>query len=311
VHNIHQHISYKTLEVAREIGARVFLTAHDAMSVHYGKFVPRTSPNDLKVNPFKLFHDYRFRYNPFRNYFIKNYLANVTRIFAVSDALKKILEANGLSHVEVLHNGIDVNAWKAEPAELADFKKAHNLEGKKVILFGGRLSALKGGQAMVDAFALLAQKIPEARLVVVGSTEGYFQKVMTTLNDNSIKEKIIATGWIERAGMKTLYAAADVVTVPSLYTDPFPTVNLEAMAAGKPVIGTCFGGTPEAVVNNETGFIVDPHDSPLFAQKLSEFLTDTKKAESFGQKGYERARTLFSLEKHVDELTLWYTDVSK
>ncbi len=310
-HNIHIHISYKALVIAKKYTHKVFLTAHDVMMIHYGKMLIKQNKDSGRVKESELAMNYGFRYNPFRNWIIKKYIRNVTRIFAVSNALKNVLEKNGIANIEVLHNGIDVDAWKTDAEAVTTFKTEHGLLATRNILFGGRLSALKGGQAMMDAFSILSQKIPEARLLVVGKMDDYAEKLRASVSQKETQDKIIFLGWVDRLKMKTVYGAVDVVAVPSLYLDPFPTVNLEAMATQKPVVGTCFGGTPELVLDTKTGFIVDPNNTSLFAEKLSELLSDDVKRERFGKAGYERVAVEFTTARHTQSLLSWYTDPLK
>ena len=91
------------------------------------------------------------------------------------------------------------------------------------------------------------------------------------------------------------YRAASAVLVPSIYPDPFPTVNLEAMALGRPVVGTRFGGTPEVVEEGRTGFIVDPRDAEATARALTSLLADPEAADRMGRAGRERIAREFSL----------------
>lgn len=108
--------------------------------------------------------------------------------------------------------------------------------------------------------------------------------------------------------MRIVYNASDVVVVPSLYLDPFPTVNLEAMACKKPVVGTCFGGTPEIVRDGITGYIVNPLNVENMAEKIVDLLKNSEKAKKFGQAGYERVKSQFSLDKQVLETLRWYQE---
>ena len=93
--------------------------------------------------------------------------------------------------------------------------------------------------------------------------------------------------------------------MPSIYLDPFPRINLEAMASKKPVVGTCFGGTPEVVINNQTGYIVNPLNAEMMARKIIDLLKNFQKAKKFGEAGYQRVINEFSLEKQV-KITLEY-----
>ena len=73
------------------------------------------------------------------------------------------------------------------------------------------------------------------------------------------------------------------------------------MAAKKPVIGTCFGGPSEVIVNGQTGYVVNPHDSRMVANKMAELLTDSEKNKEFGQRGYERAKDFFNLRQQAEK----------
>ncbi|MDP7069597.1 MAG: glycosyltransferase family 4 protein, partial [Candidatus Peribacteraceae bacterium] len=79
-----------------------------------------------------------------------------------------------------------------------------------------------------------------------------------------------------------------------------PTMNLEAMAAGKPVVATCFGGSSEIVEDGETGFVVNPRDIDNLVQALGTILKDEKKAKEMGDKGREIIKESFSVEKQVE-----------
>ena len=106
--------------------------------------------------------------------------------------------------------------------------------------------------------------------------------------------------------MRAAFQLADVVTVPSIYLDPFPTVNLEAMASGVPVVATSFGGSDEVVVDGETGYIVNPLDVDTFAGRLESLLTDSVLRTAMGQRGKERIRAKFSLERQVGQMAEIY-----
>ena len=84
--------------------------------------------------------------------------------------------------------------------------------------------------------------------------------------------------------------------------DNLPTVIMEAMATGLPVVSTSIGGIPEMVVENETGFLVQPDDALALADAIEKVIDDRLLAQKLGQAGYERAQELFSIEKNVREL---------
>ncbi|MDD5110818.1 MAG: glycosyltransferase family 4 protein, partial [Patescibacteria group bacterium] len=86
----------------------------------------------------------------------------------------------------------------------------------------------------------------------------------------------------------------------------FPSVNLEAMAAGKPVVATCFGGSREAVTDGVTGFIVNPYNTATFSDRLLRLLSDPALAQRFGAAGRQRVAKDFSASRWLDMLEQWY-----
>ncbi len=296
-HNVHNYLSYTCLKEAKKSGAKVFLTAHDAMLVAYGKLFPDQNGEFKIPTAWQQFREQRLRYNPFRNLIIRHYLKSVGQVLAVSEALKQALELGGIKSIEVLHNGIEVEQWVAPKEDIMAFKVKYNLAGKKVILFGGRLSGAKGREAALNTLHLVIKRVPNAILLLVG-------KLDQVLSQSNLP--IITTGWLNREAMSLVYGVSDVVLVPSLYLDPFPTVVLEAMAATKPVIVTSFGGAKEAIIDRVTGYVVNPKAYSLVADKLVLVLSDSELANKLGAAGHERVVANFALRQYIDKLLKIY-----
>ncbi len=294
-HNVHSYLSYRSLAAAKRSGARVVLSCHDAMSVSYGKMT------DSRIPTRRPWWRYGLRDNPFRNAFIRSAIrSHVDRVVAVSRALRDALEENGIRGIAVVHNGVDAEAWREPEEAVESFRKSHGL-GNSVVLFAGRLTRIKGATKIIEAIALLKEKVPGVQLLVVGRKDEYAEGMLKKAHEAGIAERLIFTGWLSGHALHQAYHAASVVTVPSLYLEPFGLVALEGMAARKPVVATCFGGPPEIVEDGVTGFIVDPNDVPAMSGKLGELLQDTEKAAVFGEKGYERVLKEFSLEHQAEE----------
>ena len=301
-HNVHLYLSYYCLKIAKKSGAKVYLTAHDVMSFSYEKLKTKKflEEGDCKLNWFDRLKQARKRFNPFREIIIRHYLGYVDKIIAVSRALKEALKQNGIGNVKVIYNGIDVREWETEEEEVNRLKRVNNLEGKRIVLFGGRLSEAKGGGNIILAMDKVIKKIPKAVLVVLGERNQYALEMDALIKNMNIGDNIIFTGWLSGSSLKAIYYISDIVCTPSLYLDPFPTVNLEAMACARPVVGTCFGGTKELVENGKSGYIVDPRDINNMADKIVNLLEDRKKAESFGFYGRERVKKRFNLNNNLD-----------
>lgn len=291
IHTLHRRFSYGIIGLAKKFAKAVFLTLHDAQTVYNGKLYPKRKICDLnpkydyKVGWFDNLKKDGLGYNPLRNFFIKRALKNANKIFAVSNALKKALEVNGVGNIEVINNGINFNEWP-----VSEFQENN-------ILFIGRVDEAKGANILIKIISAINNKVPDTKLMIVGD-ENFKAK-------DNINTKILP--WQrDRIEVKKFFAKTKVVIVPSLYLDPFPTVNLEAMAAGCPVVGTCFGGTPEVVVDNETGYIVNPYDENKLIEKIVDLLENPAKAKLFGANGRKRIEKFFSLEKQIQETLFWY-----
>lgn len=302
-HNIHTYLSYHSLKIAKKRAAAVFLTAHDTMLFHYGKI---TTDFNCRVGPWQQFKEFKFRYNPLRNIIIRHYLKYVKKIFAISGAIKRSLNQNGIYNVEVIHNGIDVKEWQEAGGHTEEFKKRYNLSDKKIVLFGGRLSALKGGEKIIQAMRIVVEEIPDAILLVAGKTDGYASQMISLARDLNIEKNILFLGWLERKDMQRAFFSCDICVTPSIYLDGFNLFNIEAMASGKPVVGSCFGGAPEIIEDGITGYIINPFDVKMLAEKIADLLKDRAKAQTMGQKGRERVVKNFTLKQQMEKYLNFY-----
>jgi len=292
VNNIHTYLSYYCLKIAKHYSKAVFLTARDVMLFNYGKLATKNYLERFDCRTTWLDHlkQAKKRYNPLRNVLIKKYLGYVDQIFAVSQALKEALEKNGIKNAEVSHTGIDVGDWQVGPEKIEEFKRKHNLFGKKVVFFGGRISGLKGlGQAN-QAMIKVKEEIPEAVLLIAGKQ---------------------GVGWLNGDELRAAYHSSDAVVVPSVCFDSFPRSNLEAMACRKPVVATCFGGSPEIVQDGVTGYIVNPLNTALMSEKITDLLKNPTKAKQFGEAGFARVKENFSVDAQIAQTLDWYQKLTR
>jgi glycosyltransferase involved in cell wall biosynthesis len=123
-----------------------------------------------------------------------------------------------------------------------------------------------------------------------------------------IKRNIVFTGWLSREDMKKAYAVCDVCVTPSIYFDAFNLFNIEAGASKKPVIGTCFGGTPEIIQNDVSGIIINPNNREMFRDAINQVIDDENLAKRLGDGGYKRVREYFSMDRFVKEHLDRYQD---
>ena len=298
-HNIHSYLTYHSLKLAHAAGCGVVFSAHDAMPIVYGK-LPATR-GDYRLPAGYNLRQNRFRYNPVRNIMIKRALQRFTHSRTVpSRALADAFADNAMPPLEVVHNGIDLDDWRP-PAEsvVAELRGRLGLAGKSVILIAGRLTVEKGLRQMLLALDRLRDHLPEVRLLLLTSRDIAAQ---LPADFEHLRPYLAIGGWLSGAELRAAYQLADVVASPSIYVDPFPTVNLEAMAAGKPVVATCFGGSREVVLDGETGFVVNPLQVDALADALLRLLKDDALRAAMGERGRERIGAHFSLARQVERM---------
>src|SRR3989344_6921110 len=146
VHNVHNFLTYHSLTLARQFSKRVLITFHDVMSVSYGRIATKRYLDHL--DPRLTIKDHLSQagrtYNPLRNIIIRKILRNIDCRVTVSEALRAVLERNGVPVDAVIHNGIapEQSGHSAETARA--LTQRWNLAGKKELFLGGRLRKDKG-----------------------------------------------------------------------------------------------------------------------------------------------------------------------
>lgn len=311
-HNIHNYLSYHVLKVAHNLQIPVVMTLHDAMSFSYGKYFQFIDPHDrapcprVSYKPLSFWTTLtanRLRTIPFRNLIIRTYLHRyVKTLVSVSHALQTALNAHGINCTTVVPNGVDVTAFAADPRHVMVFKDAYGLHDKRVVLFAGRISYLKGGEQALKAMADVCRALPHAVLLVAGAQNGYAQHMKQMARDAGIEHCVIFTDWLAQPDLLSAYQCCDVVLCPSIYLDNFPTVNLEAMAMKKPVIASCFGGSKELVLDGVTGYIVNPLNIGLLAERIMDLLNNKGKAVRMGEAGYQRIVQNFTIQQQGQKM---------
>ena len=139
------------------------------------------------------------------------------------------------------------------------------------------------------------------------------QELGEQINQLGLQECVKLPGAKPQHEIREYLAAASVFVLPSVVDpdggmDNLPTVIMEAMAAGLPVVSTATGGIPEMVVQNETGFLVPPGDAVALAGAIERLFDDIGLARRLGGRGFQRAKQLFSIEKNLRELLATITN---
>ena len=307
-HLVHTHLGYHSLTMAREAGARVVFTSHDAMTFCYQKLTcfhggetHGGQLDDVVARSTKCIPCQRFRFRPGRNRRIREVLErDVDRVTVVSDELGRVMRANGLPVHRTVHNALEFGDPPGQEAVDA-FRARHGLVGMRVLAIGGRLHEQKGVGKLLEMMAALRPEFPDLRLIVMGRREVYDGEFRPRAEALGVGDLVVPTGWLGPEELPLAYACADVFVTPSLCFDTFGIVNLEAMEQGRPVVATTFGGSREVVEDGVSGYIANPFDVAAYAARIAALLRDPELADRMGAAGRSALLERFSMERLADE----------
>jgi rhamnosyl/mannosyltransferase len=176
-----------------------------------------------------------------------------------------------------------------------------------LLLFVGRLRYYKGLHILLDALARCRRPV---QLLVVGSGPEE-QRLHAQRDALRIGEKVHFLGEVDDAALPMVYAASDVVVLPShLRAEGFGIVQIEAQAAAMPVICTELGtGTSYVTQHGLTGIVVPPADPDALARAIDALAASPVLRRSFGEAGRRRAATMFSVERMLDRVAEIYNEI--
>jgi len=262
------------------------------------------------------------------SYIEKTAYEGATAIVAVSDGMRRDIlrsyPALDPEKVRVIHNGIDVEAWR--PVDDPGLRERYGIDpSRPSIVFVGRITRQKGLPYFLRAVELL----PEDVQVILCAGAPDTPEIMAEVHGlvRSLQDTREGVIWIEdvlpRDQLCALHTSATAFVCPSIY-EPLGIVNLEAMACGAAVVATATGGIPEVVVDGVTGRLVpieqvqDGTGTPLhpeafiadLAAVLTEVVSDPERAKRYGQAGRERAAAHFSWSAIADATVALYREVA-
>jgi phosphatidyl-myo-inositol dimannoside synthase len=181
------------------------------------------------------------------------------------------------------------------------FRERHDLDGLRVVGCISRLVPRKGQDVLIEAFPEILRQVPEAVLVLAGG--GPYEAGLRALAARSSgRERIRFTGEVSDGELPAAYAAFDVFAMPcrtrnwGFDFEGFGIVYLEAAASGLPVVAGASGGSTEAVVDGETGDLVDGRSPSQVATAVAGLLDDPVRAKTLGLAGRARVEERFTWE---------------
>ena len=193
--------------------------------------------------------------------------------------------------VKVIHNGIDLSIFKPTPS---DFRQKHGIPEGRYLLLGVAFGW--GKRKGLDVFVVLSKRLDPDRyqIVLVGTDDAV---------DKLLPENIISIHRTQnQAELAQIYTAADLFVNPTR-EENYPTVNMEAIACGTPVLTFCTGGSPE-IVSEDTGAVVDCDDVDALEREIRRICTK----KSYSQAACLKKAEEFDMDTKFKEYVRLYED---
>ena len=248
-----------------------------------------------------------WRYRLFYRPFLRFALSRAARIVVSSPTLGESAPElqDFQSKCTVIPFGIESPHVDATDAVLSRAHAIRREANRPIVLFVGRLVPYKGVDVLLDALSGV-----DAAGLIVGDGPSRAQ-LESSARALGIENRVKFVGSVTDEELAAMYRACDVFVLPSVTRqEAFGVVQLEAMAAGKPVISTDLG-TGVGWVNRhaETGFVVPPRDPVALREAMRRLLTDSHLQRSMGEAAMRRVRSAFTVEKMIDDTLALYREV--
>jgi glycosyltransferase involved in cell wall biosynthesis len=230
-------------------------------------------------------------------------LARVDGVIAVSHGTLALYRQAGVRLGR--HSGVVYNIppdlpelVDSTPAGLDQLRVRYGLVRGPLVLYVGKFSPGKGTPDLVAAASEVAQRVPDAQFVFVGGTE------LPGAPDDGQRLRVL--GRLPNDEVLALYQLADLVVVPSVSPESLSRVLLESLAAGRAVVGTRVGGTPELIEDDHNGLLV-PRSSPrALAQAITRLLENPQERARMGRAGRRLLEQRFDAGRSIEALLDFY-----
>ncbi len=229
---------------------------------------------------------------------MKRWFRRLDGKIAVSNAASRLIGRYFAGYYNIIPNGIDLSRFSGEHEHIPALD-----DGKRNLLFVGRLEKRKGAKYLLRAFVGIHARHPNTRLIVVG--EGGLRKGYERAMKAAGVEDVVFAGFVPEAELPRYYASADICCSPATGHESFGIVLLEAMASGKPVVASNIDGYAQVLTHGVEGLLVRPKDPDAIAQAVEQLLNSPETRMAMGEKGRLRAQE-FSWERVAQRVLSYY-----
>ena len=314
---VNEYFGEEIRELIKEDPADI-VHIHDFQLLFTYKYVPRGTPLILTWHiPF--IEDMP---KPLAEFLIKHLKEYDKVVFSSPEYINAAVKL-GLpkEKAELIYPIANTHLFKVLDIDKAAIREKYGIPKEaKVILCVQRIDAKSGHIQLIKALPMVLEKIPNTRLVFVGSEslsnklsndrEKLNQKVKQLVEKLGLIKEIIFTGNIDYNVLPEVYNSADVVALCSK-NEGFGLSVTEGMACGKPIIGTNTGGIPIQVKDGENGFLAEVGDAKTTASKLIQMLDDDELRKRMSLKSLEIVENNFKMETGIEKHLMLYNNVKK
>lgn len=215
----------------------------------------------------------------------------VPRVVVASRYMRDQLRLNGFDEARIEVIAPAVRGAGVAPAFVPP-------PGAGRILYVGQLVRGKGVDLLLEAVAGLPGPW-ELDVVGEGNARPALERQARSLG---IGDRVLFTGWIAPDALRDVYHRSNLVAVPSRWPEPFGMIGLEAMRAGRPVVGFAAGGIPDWLEDGMTGLLVEPGDVAGMRRAIGSLLQDRDRARQLGRLALRVSEEIFSFDRMLDSL---------
>ena len=237
-------------------------------------------------------------------------LRNVNALHAITrDEKEQVVKLGYETPVVVAPNGIEPAPFEALPDPTEFIQRFPVLEGKRIILFLGRLHAKKGLDILARSFSTIARRFEDTVLLVVGPNKfGTQEKMESILSSEGLLDRTVFTGLLTGEDKLAAMSCADLFVLPS-HSDVLGIAVLEAMAAQLPVVITKGCEFPEASEHG-AGLVVETDEAPI-TEAITKLLSDADLCKRMGQQGHKLVTKHYTWQAAAATMANLYTDLSR
>src|SRR3990170_1758005 len=236
----------------------------------------------------------------YAQHIIEPWMHNVHGRIAHSYSALRLIGRHLSGRYRIIPSGVDC-AQFAEALPLPEY-----LDGKRNVLFLGRLEKRKGLPFLLEAYAKLKPEMPETRLIVVGGDGGLRAVCERYVTQNRLAD-VVFVGYVSDEDKARYFKTADVYCAPNTGAGRLGIVLLEAMAAGTPVVASWIEGFADLIRDEQEWLLATPRDSDALAAALKRMLADDGMREEMG-KAAGRTALAFSWERMSGQVLDFYEE---